>query len=234
MVVGVAAQDPVGTVRISRDALAAFEHYRALDQPQYFALSADGARYGYSYCHEGLCPRLTPPKQMALDACADAGGRQCRIIAAGARVDGSFAVFGGRTSDPLAEEMFRVTRDLVPNDQVSDDQLWEMIASATYALHGALAYSAQGDRWGMTEDVDNAAMARDLALQRCAAADCAVVLELGPQTLCVAYATGSGAAVFATNATDFSARKAAERKCAAATKGCAKIETACSGRAPSR
>lgn len=218
-------------VAISRDSLAAFEHYQALEQPQFFALAADGMRHGYSYCPEGLCPRRTPAKQLALEACEQAGGRGCRIIAAGQRLMGKFSVFGELTKDPLAEEMFRVTRDLVPKDQISDDELRSIMSAKLYSLHGALAYSAKLDRWGVVGKVDNAPTAREAALQRCGAPDCAVIMDMGPDTGCVGYGIDSGGPTFATGKTDFSARKAAERKCAAMAKGCSRIETACRGRA---
>src|SRR5215470_14022918 len=104
-------------VEISRDALAAFQHYQTLERPQFFALSADGKRYGYSYCPGGLCPQLTPARQLAVDACREAGGRDCRIIAAGKQAAGAFSPFGKLTKDPLADELFRIMRDVIPEDQ---------------------------------------------------------------------------------------------------------------------
>lgn len=218
-------------VKISRDSFAAYEHYRTLQQPQFFALSADGQRYGYSYCPDGLCPRQTSPTHVAIEACRLAGGQDCRIVATGTSPAGTFSPFGQRTKDPLAEEMFRVTRDLVPKDQISDDELWSLIGQTIYALYGALAYSPRFDRWGLASDLDNAPIARDIALQRCGTPDCELVLEMGPQTVCVGYGIGSGGPTFATGKTDFSARKAAEQECAKSAKGCSRIATECSGRA---
>ncbi|HUL04698.1 MAG TPA: DUF4189 domain-containing protein [Candidatus Acidoferrum sp.] len=224
--IGDAAADEV---EISRDALAAFQHYQTLEQPQFFALSADGKRYGYSYCPGGLCPQRTPPRQLALDACREAGGRDCRIIAAGKQATGTFSPFGKLTEDPLAEHIFRAMRDLVPREQFSDEQIRAMIAAAMYSRHGALAYSPTLDKWGLASDMENRPMARETALQRCDAADCAVLVDMGPETVCVAYGSGSGSPTYATGKTDFSARKAVERQCAATTKGCSTIAAACSG-----
>ncbi len=158
-------------VEISRDALLAFQHYQTLEQPQFFALSADGKRYGYSYCPEGQCPRRMPARQLALDACQEAGGRNCRIIAAGKQPEGTFSPFGELTKDPLAEEMFRIMRDLVSRDQYSDEQLRSTIAAMMYLRHGALAYSAELDKWGVASEMDNRPMARETALRRCGLRD---------------------------------------------------------------
>jgi hypothetical protein len=215
-------------VEISRDALVAFEHYQTLEQPQFFALSADGKRYGYSYCPEGLCPHRTPARQLALDACQDAGGRGCRIVAAGKQPDGTFSPFGKLTKDPLADDLFRIMRDVVPKEQQSDEQLRSMIAAMMYLQHGAIAYSAKLDQWGVAGEMDNRPMAREMALQRCSAPDCAVVADMGPEMPCIAYGSGSGSPLYAAGKTDFSARKAVERQCAAMSKGCSAIEATCS------
>jgi hypothetical protein len=152
-----------------------------------------------------------------------------RIIAAGKQSEGTFSPFGELTKDPLAEEMFRIMRDLVPRDQYSDEQLRSTIAAMMYLRHGALAYSAELDKWGVASEMDNRPMARETALQRCGGADCAIVVDMGPETLCVAYGSGSRSPTYATGKTDFSARKAAERQCAATAKGCPTIATACNG-----
>ena len=218
-------------VEISRDALVAFQHYQTLEQPQFFALSADGIRYGYSYCPEGLCPRLTPARQLALDACQDAGGRSCRIVAAGKQPDGTFSPFGKLTKDPLADELFRIMRrsrarrSAIGRVASVDDCRDDRPPSARRArLFGNARQMGRRPRDGQPADGAGDGVA---AVWRSGLHD---RRRLGSQTPCIACTgSGSGSPLYATGKTDFSARKAVERQMPAATpKGCLTIEATCS------
>jgi hypothetical protein len=55
--------------------------YRNLKPPRAIAVSADGLHLGYSYCPEYRCYLVPSARDLAMQACAKAGGKGCRVFA---------------------------------------------------------------------------------------------------------------------------------------------------------
>ena len=55
--------------------------YERLHPPRAIAVSADGFHFGYSYCAEYRCKIVPSARDLAMQACAEAGGQRCRIFA---------------------------------------------------------------------------------------------------------------------------------------------------------
>jgi TPR repeat protein len=67
---------------VSRELIEFFNgKYKRLHPPRAIAVSADGFRWGYSYCGEYRCKIVPSARDLAMQACAQAGGRGCRIFA---------------------------------------------------------------------------------------------------------------------------------------------------------
>ena len=85
---GCGLKDPYvgsGPITLSPEVEAGFERYKALNFPSRFAVSVDGAGYGYSYCPQGNCSGN--PQRVAIDSCEQAsGGVPCKLYAKGRNV----------------------------------------------------------------------------------------------------------------------------------------------------
>jgi hypothetical protein len=57
--------------------------YQRLHPPKAIAVSADGLHMGYSYCEEYRCKIVPSARDLAMQACVQAGGQRCRIFAVG-------------------------------------------------------------------------------------------------------------------------------------------------------
>lgn len=67
-----------GPITLSAHAEKAFAEYQALQKPRYFAVSADGEAYYYSFCGESRCLRQVKTK--VIDKCESySNGVPCKI-----------------------------------------------------------------------------------------------------------------------------------------------------------
>jgi uncharacterized protein RhaS with RHS repeats len=67
-----------GPITLSADAEQAFAEYQAKRTPRYFAVSADGEAYYYSYCDSGRCLRQVKTK--VIERCESfSDGVPCKI-----------------------------------------------------------------------------------------------------------------------------------------------------------
>jgi len=70
------------TLMVSPEVNAFFNGaYRNLNPPRAIAVSADGFHFGYSYCPDHRCYMVPSARDLAMQACAQAGGLRCRIFA---------------------------------------------------------------------------------------------------------------------------------------------------------
>ena len=70
------------TLMISPEVNAFFNGaYENLNPPRAIAVSADGFHFGYSYCPDHRCYMIPSARNLAMQACAQAGGLRCRIFA---------------------------------------------------------------------------------------------------------------------------------------------------------
>jgi hypothetical protein len=89
---------------ISPEIWKTFENdYLTKKRPGAFAVSADGSVVGYSYCSEYRCKLVPSARQIALDACARAGGKSCRIFAVGEDIKVKYRILGSSGTGPQAD-----------------------------------------------------------------------------------------------------------------------------------
>ncbi|MGI9505602.1 MAG: hypothetical protein ACR2RE_21400 [Geminicoccaceae bacterium] len=74
-----------GPISLSSDVEAAFADYQALQKPRYFAVSADGNAYYYSYCDVSRCLRQVKTK--VIQKCESfSNGVPCKIYGSQGKV----------------------------------------------------------------------------------------------------------------------------------------------------
>ena len=74
-----------GPISLSADAEAAFADYQARQKPRYFAVSADGSAYFYSYCDVSRC--LRQAKTKVIEKCESfSNGVPCKIYGSQGKV----------------------------------------------------------------------------------------------------------------------------------------------------
>ena len=66
--------------------------YQGLKPPRAMAVSADGRHMGYSYCPDYRCYMNPSARDLAMQACAKAGGLGCRIFAVGDDIEANYRV----------------------------------------------------------------------------------------------------------------------------------------------
>ena len=66
--------------------------YQRLKSPRAIAVAEDGFHFGYSYCPEYRCYMNPTARSLALQACAKAGGRGCRVFAIDDEIQVSYQV----------------------------------------------------------------------------------------------------------------------------------------------
>jgi len=71
--------------------------YQRLKSPRAIAVAEDGFHFGYSYCPEYRCYMYPTARSLALQACAKADGRGCRVFAIDDEVQVSYRVIESRT-----------------------------------------------------------------------------------------------------------------------------------------
>lgn len=177
-------------------------------RPGAMAVSGDGLRAGYSYCPDYRCKLNPSARNLALRACAQAGGRDCRIFAVG--------------------------RDIVTEYRVDDlldgnapmNTIMDAVKDAFKPRYGAFAYSKTTNLFGTAAKMDSAAKARERALERCNADDCEIVVEFGP-VACAAYGIGTIGGAYAAENTEFATKRALSARCSALPDGCYVTETMC-------
>ncbi|MDH3660457.1 MAG: hypothetical protein OEU92_10590 [Alphaproteobacteria bacterium] len=74
-----------GPITLSADAEQAFTAYQAKQTPRYFAVSADGEAYYYSFCGAGRC--LRQAKTKVIERCETfSNGVPCKIYGSQGKV----------------------------------------------------------------------------------------------------------------------------------------------------
>ena len=74
-----------GPISLSADVEAAFADYQARQKPRYFAVSADGSAYYYSYCDVSRCLRQVKTK--VIEQCESfSNGIPCKIYGSQGKV----------------------------------------------------------------------------------------------------------------------------------------------------
>ena len=74
-----------GPISLSSDVEAAFAEYQARQKPRYFAVSADGSAYYYSYCDVSRCLRQVKTK--VIEKCESfSNGSPCKIYGSQGKV----------------------------------------------------------------------------------------------------------------------------------------------------
>jgi hypothetical protein len=63
-----------------------FEKYKALDQPEFFAVSSDGYFSGYSHCRSGVCNDWEYGVRIAIISCERRADTPCKIYAKGREI----------------------------------------------------------------------------------------------------------------------------------------------------
>lgn len=80
---------------VSPDVISFYEgKYSSLKRPGAMAVSSDGLHIGYSLCPEYQCRMYPSATELALQACARAGGLGCRIFAVGQEIKVKYRVMG--------------------------------------------------------------------------------------------------------------------------------------------
>jgi len=79
-------------MRIAPHVWKGFEEYKRRTVPKVFAVSADGLVYGYSYCPEYRCRLMPDARSIALNSCAQGGGKACRVFAVGTDIKVEYKV----------------------------------------------------------------------------------------------------------------------------------------------
>jgi hypothetical protein len=77
-----------GPIKLSENVRSGFAKYEARDDPRFFAVSADGNNFGYSFCRkDGSCRDWEVLVDIALIGCKKrSAGEPCYIYARGLRV----------------------------------------------------------------------------------------------------------------------------------------------------
>jgi TPR repeat protein len=80
---GIAGSIEEDVLVVSSDVITFYNGaYKRLHLPKAIAVSADGLHLGYSYCSERYGCKIVPSaRDLAMQACARAGGQRCRIFA---------------------------------------------------------------------------------------------------------------------------------------------------------
>jgi hypothetical protein len=89
---------------VSPDVMQCYEEYKRRKKPLYLAVSADGLYCGYVYCPEYRCDPTKNNRQIAIDQCVKAGGRNCRIFAVGADIEVEYRVGDASRMTPPSSE----------------------------------------------------------------------------------------------------------------------------------
>ena len=113
-----------GPIRLSSNVEKGFERYKGGAGPEYFAISEDGKKYGWSFCRAGpgYCSGGGLPETIALQSCERYAKYPCKIYA-----KGKVVVWQGPVTRPGESQLGSSSIDVIcayALDYSSDEPTW--------------------------------------------------------------------------------------------------------------